>query len=117
MNANKEIITKIIKDLGISPDLRGYHYIRYAIEILLTDKSFIGATMLLYQTVAEEFNTTTAAVERCTRHAIEVGWNRTPDQEFITKLFGNTLNTAKEYPTNSEFITTIADYILIHQEN
>ena len=117
MNTNKEIITKIIKDLGISPDLKGYHYIRCAVETQLTDKSFIGATMLLYQAVAEEFDTTVTSIERCIRHAIEVGWNRTPDQEFITKLFGNTLNTAKEYPTNSEFITTIADYILTHQED
>jgi two-component system response regulator (stage 0 sporulation protein A) len=112
----KETITNTIKTLGIPANLRGYHYVRYAIELLIADNSYIGAIMALYTDVADKFSTTVTAVERNIRHAIETGWERT-NTDLINELFGETLDPNKEYPTNSEFITTIADYVSNQQEN
>ena len=67
-------------------------------------------TKILYPTIAKKFQTTPSRVERATRHAIEVAWNR-GRMETLDSLFGYTINTGNGKPTNSEFIALIADKI------
>lgn len=87
----KETITEIIKELGIPANLKGYHYIRYAIELMINDATLAsGITKVLYPKVAKEFNTTSLRVERAIRHAIEVGWCRA-NLEIVDKIFGYTV--------------------------
>jgi two-component system response regulator (stage 0 sporulation protein A) len=62
--------------------------------------------------VAKEFNTTAPKAERAIRHAIETGWNRA-NVDMVIKLFGYSISADKGKPTNSEFIATVADYILM----
>ncbi len=109
----KKIITNIIKELGIPADLKGYYFIRYAIEVVVNDITVIDRiTKGLYPTVAKEFNTTAPKAERAIRHAIETGWNRA-NVDMVIKLFGYSISADKGKPTNSEFIATVADYILM----
>lgn len=113
MKNYKEAITSIIKELGIPAGLNGYHYIRYAIELVMHDISLINSiTTTLYPAVAQEFNTTPARAERCIRHAIETGWFRA-NEDFAMQLFGYSVSADKGKPTNREFIATVADYILM----
>ena len=116
MSTTKEQITKIIKTLGIPANLKGYQYLRYTIELLLTENNKYDTIMQLYRKTGNALNVTVQNVERNIRHAIHAGWIRA-DKTFIQELFGNTVDTEKEYPTNSEFIYTIADYITEQQEN
>jgi two-component system response regulator (stage 0 sporulation protein A) len=112
---DKLVISNILKELGISANLKGYYYIRYSFELLIKDYNLIDSIMGLYKTVAKKFNTTSSRVERAIRHAIEVGWVRA-NQDFVNELFGYSVDVKKGQPTNSEFLATVADYVLITQE-
>ena len=102
-------ITKMLHELGIPSHIKGYQYIRKAIEMIFDDPGIIGGiTKELYPTLAGKFQTTTSRVERAIRHAIEVSWNR-GNIDFMEELFGYSVDIDKAKPTNSEFMVTIAD--------
>jgi two-component system response regulator (stage 0 sporulation protein A) len=54
-------------------------------------------------------------VERAIRHAIEVAWDR-GDVDVLNKFFGFTVSSVKGKPTNSEFISMIADKIRLEMK-
>lgn len=118
MKGNNEIITKAIKKLGITANLKGYHYIRCGVEMIINEFDLIYSTTKLYGEIAKRFDTTQLRVERAIRNAKEIGWNRT-NIEFANELFGYSIDDYKGIPTNSEFIATIADYIftLLNQQD
>jgi len=102
-------ISKILHELGIPSHIKGYQYIREAIEIIYERPGVIGGiTKELYPELAYKFDTTTSRVERAIRHAIEVSWNR-GSWDLMEELFGNSIDYDKAKPTNSEFIVTVAD--------
>jgi len=104
-------ITGIIKEIGVPAHIKGYAFLREAIQMVYSDVELLGAvTKVLYPDIATKFNTTPSRVERAIRHAIEVAWNR-GNYEVISKLFGYTVHHLKSKPTNSEFIAMIADKI------
>ena len=109
-NSNIQVsITKMLHELGIPSHIKGYQYIREAVNIIFKNPSFIGGiTKELYPELAKKFNTTVSRVERAIRHAIEVSWNR-GNLDFMEELFGYSVDIDKAKPTNSEFIVTIAD--------
>lgn len=109
----QEVITKNLKELGVQTNYKGYYYLRYAIALMVNDMTYIDSiTTKLYPAVAQEYKTTASRAERAIRYAIETSWNRA-NTDFADKLFGYSVNANKGKPTNSEFITTIADYILL----
>lgn len=99
-------IASVVKDLGISAHLKGYHYIISAVQLLLEKP--IKSFMDLYKSVAKEFDTTASGVERAMRHAICMNWDRA-NPETVKKMFGRSIGY--ENPTVSEFVATIADYL------
>lgn len=102
-------VTNIIHEIGVPAHIKGYQYLRRAIEMAVNDAGVINAvTKVLYPMVAKEFDTTASRVERAIRHAIEVAWDR-GDLETLQRYFGYTVSNAKGKPTNSEFIAMIAD--------
>ncbi|MBU3161018.1 sporulation transcription factor Spo0A [Clostridium frigoris] len=102
-------ITSIIHEIGIPANLKGYMFVREAINMVVNDIDLLSSvTKELYPLVGEKFNTTASRVERAIRHAIEVAWSR-EQVETITNLFGYTINNEKGKPTNSEFIAMVAD--------
>lgn len=104
-------ITTIIKEIGVPAHIKGYAFLREAIQMVYTDVDLLGSvTKVLYPDIAKNFNTTPSRVERAIRHAIEVAWNR-GNYEVISKMFGYTVHHLKSKPTNSEFIAMIADKI------
>lgn len=102
-------VTNIIHEIGVPAHIKGYQYLRRAIEMAVKDAGVINAvTRVLYPMVAEEFHTTASRVERAIRHAIEVAWER-GDLDTLQKYFGYTVSETRGKPTNSEFIAMIAD--------
>ena len=70
-------ITNIIHEIGVPAHIKGYHYLRDAIIMVVEDIDLLGAiTKELYPAIAKANNTTPSRVERAIRHAIEVAWNR-----------------------------------------
>jgi len=105
-------ITDIIQELGIPAHIKGYRYVRQAVEMVINDMDLLSAvTKELYPRVAEEFDSTPSRVERAIRHAIDVAWQR-GNQKALKKYFENNLNEDSK-PTNSQFIAKIADKIMV----
>lgn len=106
-------ITKMLHELGIPADIKGYQYLRDAISMVVRDREMMEAvTKILYPEIAKKNYTSSSRVERAIRHAIEVAWGR-GSLEVIDELFGYTISTGKGKPTNSEFIALIADKICL----
>ena len=75
-----------------------------------------AVTKELYPTVAKRHSTTGSRVERAIRHAIESAWDR-GDLNAVQEYFGATISGSRGKPTNSEFISMVADHLRlkIHQ--
>lgn len=102
-------VTNIIHQIGVPAHIKGYQYLREAIIMTIHDMDSINAiTKILYPTVAKKFKTTPSRVERAIRHAIEVAWDR-GDVDILQEYFGFTVSGTKGKPTNSEFISMVAD--------
>lgn len=108
----REEITKQIRAIGVPAHLKGYHYLRSAIQVLVESEepSNIAITKDVYPLVATECGTRAMLVERAIRNAIEVAWIR-GDADIISEYFGYTVNDNKGKPTNAEFIAMIADRV------
>lgn len=102
-------VTKVIHQVGVPAHIKGYQYLREAIMMATRDMESVGAiTKIMYPGIAKKFHTTASRVERAIRHAIEVAWDR-GDIETLQSYFGYTVSGVKGKPTNSEFISMIAD--------
>lgn len=102
-------VTEILHHLGVPANIKGYLYLREAIQLIINDIELLGAiTKQVYPKVAEKFHTTPSRVERAIRHAIEVTWDR-GNIEGLNNYFGNTVSAKSGKATNSQFIARIAD--------
>lgn len=109
-------VTNIIHEMGVPAHIKGYHYLRDAILMVVNEVNLLGAvTKELYPMIAMKYQTTPSRVERAIRHAIELAWDR-GNVEMMTKFFGYTINLERGKPTNSEFIAMVADKLRIEQK-
>ena len=110
-------VSNLLHDLGIPSHVRGYQYIREGIILIYTkNKPIALVTKEIYPAIANKYETTPSRVERAIRHAIEVSWLR-GDIHKMEDLFGNSIDFERSRPTNSEFLTTLADSIKIKSRN
>ena len=104
-------ISTFMLELGIPAHLRGYQYLRSAVEMCTEDMELVGSvTKLLYPDLAKLYHTTDQKIERAIRNAIEVSWER-GNGELFEQLFGYCNLPEYSRPTNSEYIATVADHI------
>ena len=109
----EEKITNIFITVGIPAHIKGYQFLREAIKLSMENPDIINSiTKKLYPSIAEKFDTSASKVERASRHAIEVAWNR-GKIENINSIFGLTVYSNNEKPTNGEFIALVADKMLL----
>ena len=109
----EEKITNIFITVGIPAHIKGYQFLREAIKLAMENPDIINSiTKKLYPSIAERFDTSASKVERAIRHAIEVAWNR-GKIENINNVFGLTVYSNNEKPTNGEFIALVADKMLL----
>ncbi|MCB2307552.1 sporulation transcription factor Spo0A [Clostridium estertheticum] len=109
-------ITNIIHKIGIPTHIKGYMYLREAINMVVNDVGLLSVvTKELYPSIGKKFNTTGSRVERVIRHAIEVAWSR-GQIETINKIFGYSYKNEKGKPTNSEFIAMVANKLKLENK-
>ena len=107
----EQAISGFMLELGIPAHLRGYQYLRSAVEMCTKDMELVGSvTKLLYPDLAKLYKTTDQKIERAIRNAIEVSWER-GNSALFEQLFGYCNSNEYSRPTNSEYIATVADYI------
>lgn len=106
-------ITDILRSIGIPASLKGYFFLREAIQMINNgcESSF---SKVIYPAIASKYNTTPSRVERAIRHAIEVGWNRGGIAQ-LDFVFGNTVRPLKGRPTNGEFVALIAEHLRLQK--
>lgn len=104
-------VTRLMLEIGVPVHLKGYHYLREAICLTAENMELVGSvTKLLYPQIAKRFSTTDQKVERAVRNAIEVSWER-GNIGLFENIFGYSRQTGKTRPTNSEYITCLADKV------
>ncbi len=104
-------VKKALRDIDVPAHLSGYPYLQKAIvENVLSDRGKIPITKKLYPMIAEYFKTSPGKVERGIRNAIQKVWQRGNPQK-LGQYFTYTEDRKNVPPTNSEFISTIADRI------
>lgn len=95
-----------LRELGIRPHLKGYEFIKTAMNYLQEKPSAIySMTKDLYTTVAKRHGTTATRVERGMRHALETCYSDFAVQKEV-------LGTNREL-CNSEFLATLNEVIKI----
>ena len=109
------VISDLLHTLGVPTHIRGYQFIRDGILIIYNNSNISYVTKDVYPTIAEKYETTPSRVERAIRHAIEISWSR-GDINVMSDIFGNSLDLDRDKPTNSEYLTTLADRIKISND-
>ena len=113
----ESLVTSILHDIGVPANIKGYQYLREAIILATKDEDNINAILKnRYQEVADVFETTAKNVGSAIRHAVEVAWDR-GDLDTLQRYFGYTVSNTKGKPTNSEFISIVADRIRLWLKN
>ena len=109
-------ITLLLREFGIPANIKGYQYLRKAIQMAVeSPESMNAVTKVLYPDIAKCHGTTASCVERAMRNAIEAAWNR-GNVECLQKYFGYTISPHAGRPTNSEFIATLADVLYLQEK-
>ena len=104
-------LQELVLSIGVPPNLYGYDYIIYAMELIILNPDYIHAiTKGVYIDVAKKFDTTPSKVERAIRHSINVAWLH-GNIKFINKIFVNCVRPDKGVPTNSVFLARLYYYI------
>ena len=100
----KKDLERMMSLLGVPSHLKGYQYLKAAIDLCVQSMEELdGVTKRLYPDIARMYQASAETV-----HAIEAAWQR-GDERTQKKLFGYS-HTEGRRPTNSEFITRLADY-------
>lgn len=109
----ESLVTRVLHEIGVPAHIKGYQYVREAIILAVKDENNSNAILKCrYDQVSKVFNTTPRRVEQAIRHAVEVAWDR-GDLDTLQRYFGYTVSNTKGRPTNTEFISIVADQIRI----
>lgn len=91
------------QDYGIPSYLKGYHYLKEAVALVLQNLTI--SAMQIYQTIAKNYNIKPTSIERPIRYAIEIAY----DKDKLNHRFSNSFGR----PSNSEVIWTIAESVTL----
>lgn len=103
-------VDQVLLEVGVSPHLRGYKYLKSALSRLLGSPGTIHQMGNLYKEIATEYDTKAPCVERSMRYAIESAFNG-KDNSGLHKYLGSTINLYTGKVSNSTFLSVIALYL------
>ena len=107
--SSHDIVTRHIRTVGITANIKGYQYLRDAIILVQEDFSLISRlSTRLYVLIAARYNSTPSRVERAIRHAIGAAWDRGEGRALYSFL-GLATHERKGRPSNGAFIAMLAD--------
>jgi two-component system response regulator (stage 0 sporulation protein A) len=104
-----EYLSDLLKRMGVPVNLKGYAYLKTAINLCLDDERKLeGITKVLYPTIASAYGATATRVERDIRHSLEVAWSGGSDG-FYYDYVGYRRPEKISKPTNGEFISSVVE--------
>lgn len=96
-------IASLVESAGIQGTLKGCHFLRHAIFLVLENPELQFETMLIYERIAAYFHTKATNVERNIRYAVADAYQK--EQSYIQRIsFRQDVP-----PSNSEIIAFFAD--------
>lgn len=108
---NMIIVSDLLKDLGVSPNLVGYRYIRLAVCFLLDNPSKLDCNLeYLYKKIGSNFDSSRSKVERGIRTCID-RMKITGNLDMMVKVFGHWAPRSSGRLTNKQFILGLVDYV------
>ena len=103
--------SNILLQIGIPGNVAGSKYLLRAVALAVKNpEAVLAVTKTIYPIIAMENNTKVANIERAIRHAIEIASNKNKITQ-LNNIFGVNIYSAKEKPSNSEFIALLATRI------
>lgn len=108
-------VSNLLLALGIPTKLKGYNYLREAVLLMAKDPEQ-SITKELYPAVAAICGGDKRNVERSSRSAIEKAWLYR-DEQVWRMYFPTEAGGQLRRPTNSEFITRLADTLQLSGDN
>ena len=110
----EKTVAEYLNKMGVKPHLKGYGYLKYGVARCIEHMEELESiTKILYPGIAKKYNTTAGKVEHGIRHAIQRAWESQKNDIWDT-VFGKGYLLRNSKPTNSQFIATLADYILMN---
>jgi len=104
-----EIVTRHIRTVGITANVKGYQYLRDAIILVQEDFSLINRLSTeLYVFIASKYSSTPSCVERAIRHAIGAAWAR-GNARALESFLGFAIFEQEGRPSNGAVIAMLAD--------
>lgn len=107
-------VSNLLLTLGISTKLKGYGYLREAIQLMARDPDQ-SITKELYPAVGEICGGAAVHVERSIRSAIAAAWEKRDEQLWLQYFPADGDGTARR-PTNAAFISRLADSLRLDWE-
>lgn len=108
-------IKKTLQNVGIYPNVKGYHYLAEAIRIVkeTAEKGGIfDKYTALYALIGRKYQASAGSVERAIRVAVNIGFtNRTA---LYLDLFG--ANFTEAPPCTSCFVSVLAEHIMFRSK-
>ena len=106
----QEEIVHSLREINFPAHVKGYPYVKTALEIVLNNPESIEAiTKELYPVIASIHHTTPSRVERALRHGIELVYDRNTPEDLNELLGPSHWNKGKL--ANSEFLAVMAENI------
>lgn len=96
-----QYITKLLIELGIKPNLKGFNYLKEAIYL---------HSVIIYTVITDKYCASAKNVERSIRTSIEAVWYRNTLNR-SHKLFESAYINADYPPSNTIFIATMSEII------
>ncbi len=108
----KRMITQFLIHIGVPVRLRGFGFIREAIEISLENESgCYDMTNTIYPyIVRNNANVSVVGAERGIRYAIHIAWEQSNSQ-LLEIVFGYSNKQQVYAPSNREFIAAVTEYL------
>ena len=101
-------LQSLLRTLGITANLRGFRYLKRATELAIEDPDcLLNIGKLIYNTVAQEFETTPKCVERNIRTLVALIWNK-GDRSLLEHIAYTPL---RKKPNNAAFISILVSYL------
>ncbi|MBR1747076.1 MAG: sporulation initiation factor Spo0A C-terminal domain-containing protein [Clostridia bacterium] len=99
--------------LGMAPRLLGYDYVMCAIKLSVANRDYLKhITTKMYPVIAMYFGVEPTVVERNIRHAMEVVVT-SGRVKYLNEYLGTEVFSESRRPTNSEFISLVADKVSV----
>ena len=116
-------VSKILSLIKIPHNMLGAKYLKRAVVLAVEDNTIVHHLMSrLYPEVARQLRKCECKkkckcpqnIERNIRHALAAGWERSDFMKPIGEMFGIVIS-AKDRPANGEFISFLAEQLLIEK--